>query len=79
MTAVTGQSARRVTVVTSLRPIAAHVQYMTTRDSPSIKGEGTMFWRKSTIFTMDCAAVCAGLLIASPFFLILVSPFIAGF
>jgi hypothetical protein len=28
---------------------------------------------------MDCAAVCAGLLIASPFFLILASPFITGF
>ena len=38
-----------------------------------------MSWRKSAIFTMDCAAVCAGLLIASPFFLILASPFIAGF
>jgi hypothetical protein len=38
-----------------------------------------MSWRKSTIFTMDCAAVCAGLLIASPFFLILASPFIADF
>ncbi len=38
-----------------------------------------MSWRKSTIFTMDCAAVGVGLLIASPFFLILASPFITGF
>ena len=38
-----------------------------------------MFWRKSTIFTMDCAAVLVGLMIAAPFFLILVSPFITGF
>ncbi len=38
-----------------------------------------MSWRKSTIFTMDCAAVCAGFLIASPFFLVLASPFITGF
>ncbi len=77
--AVTESNGLSVTAVTSLRPIAAHVQYMTTRASPSIKGEGAMFWRKSAIFTMDCAAVCAGLLIASPFFLILASPFIVGF
>lgn len=38
-----------------------------------------MFWRKSTIFTMDGAAACAGLPIASPFFPILAAPFIAGF
>ncbi len=68
-----------MTPVTSLRPIAAYVQYKATGDSPSTKGEGTMSWRKSTIFTMDCAAVCVGLLIASPFFLILASPFIVDF
>lgn len=34
---------------------------------------------KSTIFTMDCMAVVAGLLIASPFALILAAPFIGGF
>ncbi len=38
-----------------------------------------MSWRKSAIFTMDCAAVCAGLPIASPFFLILASPFNTDF
>ncbi len=38
-----------------------------------------MSWQKSKIFTLDCAAVIAGLLIAAPFFLILASPFIAGY
>jgi hypothetical protein len=38
-----------------------------------------MSWRDCTIFTLDCAAVAAGLLIASPFVLILVSPFIVQF
>jgi hypothetical protein len=37
-----------------------------------------MSWRKSTIFTIDCAAVFVGLLIASPFVLILSSPFLGG-
>ncbi len=38
-----------------------------------------MSWQDFTIFTMDCAAVTAGLLIASPFVLILVLPFIIGY
>ena len=38
-----------------------------------------MYWRKSTTFALDCIAVAAGLAIATPFVLILVSPFIAGF
>ena len=38
-----------------------------------------MSWRDYAIFTMDCAAVTAGLLIAAPFVLILVSPFITGY
>ena len=38
-----------------------------------------MSWRNSTIFTMDCAAVLVGLMIAAPFFLILASPFITDF
>ncbi len=38
-----------------------------------------MFWRKSTIYALDCIAVAAGLAIATPFVLILTSPFIAGF
>ncbi len=47
--------------------------------APQATGYGTMSWRKSTNFTMDCAAVFAGHLIASPFFLILASPFLTGF
>jgi hypothetical protein len=38
-----------------------------------------MFWRKSTIYALDCIAVVVGLAIAAPFVLILISPFIAGF
>ncbi len=38
-----------------------------------------MFWRKITIYTLDCIAVVVGLAIATPFVLILTSPFIAGF
>ncbi len=38
-----------------------------------------MFWRKSTIYALDGIAVVAGLAIATPFVLILISPFIANF
>ncbi len=38
-----------------------------------------MFWRKSTIYALDCIAVVVGLAIATPFVLILTSPFIAGY
>ncbi len=38
-----------------------------------------MSWRDCTIFTVDCAAVTAGLLIAAPFVLILASPYIVQF
>jgi len=38
-----------------------------------------MSWHKSTIFTLDCLAAMAGLMIASPFALILAAPFIGGF
>jgi hypothetical protein len=38
-----------------------------------------MFWRKSTIYTLDCIAVLVGLLIATPFVLILTSPFLASY
>jgi hypothetical protein len=31
------------------------------------------------IFTLDCLAVTAGLLIASPFVLVLISPFLGAF
>ncbi len=38
-----------------------------------------MFWRKSMIFALDCIAIAAGLAIATPFVLILTSPFIVGY
>ncbi len=38
-----------------------------------------MNWRKSTIFTIDCAAILIGLLMALPFILILASPFLATY
>jgi hypothetical protein len=38
-----------------------------------------MFWRKSTIYALDCIAVMAGLAIATPFVLILASPFLASY
>ena len=47
--------------------------------SPEPKGDRTMSWRKSAIFTVDCAAVLAGVLIAAPFVLILTSPFLVSY
>ncbi len=38
-----------------------------------------MFWQKSAFVTMDCFAVMVGLLIASPFLLILASPFLVTY
>ncbi len=38
-----------------------------------------MFWRDCAIFALDCAAALAGLLIATPFVLILVSPFLVTY
>ena len=38
-----------------------------------------MFWRKSTIYALDCIAVMAVLAIAAPFVLILTSPFLVGY
>lgn len=35
--------------------------------------------RGSTNFTLDCLAVLAGLLIASPFLLVLIAPFLGEF
>jgi len=35
--------------------------------------------RAGTTFTLDCLAVMAGLLIASPFALVLASPFLGAF
>ncbi len=38
-----------------------------------------MFWRKSTIYALDCIAVLAGLAIAAPSVLILTSPFLVSY
>ena len=38
-----------------------------------------MSWRKSTIFAVDCAVVLVGVLIAAPFVLILISPFLVSY
>ena len=38
-----------------------------------------MSWQKSTIVTMDCFAVVAGLVMALPFLLILASPFLVAY
>ena len=43
--------------------------------TPQPTGDGTMSWRKSAIFAVDCAAVLTGGLLAVPFVLILTSPF----
>jgi hypothetical protein len=38
-----------------------------------------MTWQNSANVTMDCFAVMAGLLMATPFFLILASPFLVTY
>ena len=65
-----------VTTVTSQIQPPPYILYMTTGDGPHEEGVDTMFWQKSAIVTMDCFAVMTGLLIASPFLLILASPFL---
>jgi hypothetical protein len=47
--------------------------------APDQEGVETMFLQKSAIVTMDCIAVMAGLLMASPFLLILASPFLVTY
>jgi len=47
--------------------------------TPQPTGDGTMSWRKSTIFAVDCAAVLTGVLIAAPFLLILTAPFLVSY
>jgi hypothetical protein len=46
---------------------------------PHEKGVEIMSWQKSAIVTMDCCAVVIGLVIALPFLLILVSPFLVAY
>ncbi len=65
-----------VTTVTSRIQSAPYILYRTTGDGPHAEGVNIMSWQKSAIVTMDCFAVMTGLLIASPFLLILASPFL---
>ena len=37
-----------------------------------------MSWRNLAVWTTDCLAVLTGLVIALPFFLVLVAPFVGG-
>ena len=68
-----------VTTVTSRIKPAPYIDYRTTGDGPHEEGVDIMFWQKSAIVTMDCFAVMTGLLIAAPFLLILVSPFLVTY
>ena len=36
------------------------------------------YWRKGTVFALDCLAILAGALIAAPFVIVLATPFING-
>jgi hypothetical protein len=38
-----------------------------------------MYWQKSAMVTMDCVAVITGLMMATPFLLILASPFLVTY
>ncbi len=46
---------------------------------PHTEGVETMSWQKSAMMTMDFLAVIIGLLIATPFLLILTSPFLVSY
>jgi hypothetical protein len=73
------KTAPNVTTVTSQCHPAPYILYRTTGNGPDEVGAEIMSWQKSAIVTMDCFAVIAGLLIASPFFLILASPFLVTY
>ncbi len=68
-----------VTIVTSRIQPVPYILYRTTGDGPHEEGVEIMFWQKSAIVAMDCFAVMTGLLIASPFLLILASPFLVTY
>ncbi len=70
---------RFVTTVTSRIQTAPYILYRTTGDGPHEEGVNIMSWQKSAIVTMDGFAVIVGLLIATPFFLILASPFLVPY
>ncbi len=68
-----------VTTITSRFRRSPYIDYRTTGDGPHRKGVETMSWHNSAKVTMDCVAVVAGLLMASPFILILASPFLVTY
>ncbi len=68
-----------MTIVTSQIQPTPYIHYRTTGNGPHEEGAEIMFWQKSAIVTMDCFAVMTGLLIASPFLLILASPFLVTY
>jgi hypothetical protein len=41
-------------------------------------GVTDMFWRKSTIVTVDVLALMVGILIATPFLLVFLAPFVGA-
>ncbi len=68
-----------MTTVTSQILPAPYIHYRTTGDGPHEEGVEIMSWQKSANVTMDCFAVMIGLLMASPFLLILASPFLVTY
>ncbi len=67
--------------VTWIRAVAHYIGWLTEEGVAERQptGEGTMSWHKGAIFTVDCIAVLAGALIAVPFVLILISPFLGSY
>jgi len=68
-----------VTTITSRFRRLPYIDYRTTGDGPHEKGVATMPWHNSAKLTIDCVAVVTGLLMASPFLLILASPFLVTY
>jgi hypothetical protein len=68
-----------VTTITSRFRRLPYINYRTMGDGPQQKGVEIMSWHKSATLTIDCVAVMTGLLMASPFLLILASPFLVTY
>ena len=68
-----------MTIITSQFRRTPYIHYTTTGDGPRENGVETMSWHNSAKVTMDCVAVVTGLLMASPFLLILASPFLVTY
>lgn len=65
-----------MTTITAQIAEAAYILYRTTGDGPHQKGVEIMSWQSSAKLTIDCVAITAGMLMATPFLLILASPFL---